>query len=99
MIATVARDYRTVDMSVFKSDERVPVMSEAELERIKHNERYHAKLLRGIAQLKAGKGVVHELIETGDEEEYKRKLDKGREDVRNGNIIHKTLTELRALVK
>ncbi|GHU47265.1 hypothetical protein FACS1894120_5130 [Clostridia bacterium] len=65
MATAVVGANHTVVVPALNIGERVTVFTDDELEkereRIKHNERYHAKLLRGVAMLKAGKGVEHEV--------------------------------------
>jgi antitoxin YefM len=51
-------------------NENIYMISEAEynaLQKTKRNAEYLAKIDRGIAQLEAGKGQQHELIEVDDE--------------------------------
>lgn len=51
-------------------NENIYMISEAEynaLQKTKRNAEYLAKIDRGIAQLEAGKGQLHDLIEVDDE--------------------------------
>ena len=66
MLATIARDIQSMDISAFERDELVLVMSQTEFEKQINNAKYLEKL---DYIMKYGKSVEHELIELDDDEE------------------------------
>ena len=61
MITTMARDFRTVDVSANEQNTVLCILSNEELEKERHNTAYFAELKRRI---KNNKLVEHEIVET-----------------------------------